>query len=127
MRSLRELALAVKRGVKLLDKKIPNWRTVIKRHEDEFDFADGDYCVLGTLEHYAGRMRVLKEKKRIGNDYNSEHGRYSRACKALGISKGVLHRQHGFDGCIDDNNDESVRDTEMEFLSDLWKAEIGIK
>ena len=65
MLSLLELAKCVRRGVRRLDKKIPNWRTVMRQHIGEYDFKNGEHCVLGTLEHYSGRMQVLKRRAGI--------------------------------------------------------------
>lgn len=62
-----------KRGVKLLDKKVPKWRTILRKHKDQFVFKDGDHCVLGTLEHHVGKLRVAAAK--YGNSYGSGYNR----------------------------------------------------
>lgn len=116
-----ELAQRVKKGVKLLDKRIPNWRRTIKKHKDQFDFTNGECCVLGTLEHYNGRMRVLKARKQI----NDAHP-FLAATKALG---GIEPREYGFD--VDSRlTDPTLADNQhakqYEILTALWKAEIGL-
>lgn len=113
--NLYEMARRVKRGVRLLDRKIPDWRRVLRRHREEFEFRDGDCCVLGTLEHYTGRMRELLKKADADED-----SRYMRALSALRL-EGDADIEHGFDG-IDKGGGETDN-IEMDALSDLWRAE----
>lgn len=112
---LIDIAKAVKRGVRLLDKKIPNWRTILRKHEDQFDFADGTHCVLGTLEHYSGRMRVLKAKRNVP----LYEGAFKRAYLALGIESGQT-KDFGFDWSA---NSSTSPDQQKAFFSALWRAE----
>ena len=107
-----ETARRVRAGVRLLDKKIPGWRHVLRRHVEQFDFADGDHCVLGTLEHYSGRMKVLARKHREHDDYS----RFDSALKALGIKDEV---GFGFD-CA---NRFQGWEEEGALLDALWRAE----
>lgn len=104
------IAKRVKRGVKLLEGKIPNWRTVLRQHCDEFDFNHREMCVLGTLEHYSGRMAVLKRQHSITTD-----DRYRAAMGALGL-QGDADEEYGFDRSSDD-------DEEIDLLDALWRAE----
>ncbi len=60
--NVTNIVARVKRGVRVLDRKVPNWRTVLRKHQKQYDFRSGEHCVLGTLEHHAGRMRVLKKR-----------------------------------------------------------------
>jgi hypothetical protein len=120
--NLLAIASRVKAGAKLLDKKLPGWRNVVKRHQDQFDFANGDYCVLGTLEHYSGKMRVLKARK--GKDAQQPDNRFGNAATALGISGDAA--VYGFDGgSVGDDTCLSYSE-QLPILSDLWKAEIGL-
>ena len=119
---LFDTARRVKRGARFLDKKIPNWRSVLRKHSDEFDFADGEFCVLGTLEHYSGRMRELA-KKRNADDLN---GRFIRAIHILGLED--KDEALGFDVPLntyeeydEDGTNEAV--TAFAQFSELWRAE----
>lgn len=113
---LLETAKRVKRGVKPLDKKVPNWRQVLRKHQDQFDFADGDHCVLGTLEHYSGRMRVLRAKNRAAT---KEVFTFTRAALALGITDEDTDL-YGFDW---DSQDLENRYDVRIALGVLWRAE----
>jgi hypothetical protein len=108
---LIELAKRVRRGVALLNRHIPNWRTILRKHIDDYDFSDGDHCVLGTLEHYSGRMRVLKRKKK---DQLPNYA-FGNAEVALGI-EGLTY---GFDATTFDND----YDGDIDQLDALWRAE----
>lgn len=119
---LLEIAKRVKRGVRLLDKKVPNWRRTLREHEDQYDFANGDCCVLGTLEHYNGRLRVLSAKRAKNGDYP-----FGRAVRAVGLkvnddddSCADEATQHGFDAI--DGGGGSYED-EIATLDALWRAE----
>lgn len=112
--TLFDMARRVKAGVRLLDRKIPNWRTVLRRHEDEFDFADGSHCVLGTLEHYSGRMRTLIARRQA----KQEPDPFWRAAKALGVE--AREEDLGFEA-------EDVRTKERDMLAELWRAEFAAK
>lgn len=120
----------VKAGVALLDKKIPNWRTTIRKHRRQFDFQDSEHCVIGTLEHYSGRLRQLKTKFKFdGNEFA-----FDRGLKLLKASAAL----HGFDveggvnrvtkyGYSSPGSDTLVTASdEYEVLDALWRAEIGI-
>lgn len=111
--TLLELAKRVRRGVKLLDRLIPNWRRTMRNHQDQYDFQDGDHCILGTLEHYNGRMSVLKKRRAVDTDYS-----YGRGAKALGLKEGITY-EHGFDGQISGGS----YDADMAQLDQLWRAE----
>lgn len=111
MDSLLELAKRVKRGVRLLDEKIPNWRRTMKRHAATFNLSSVDHCVLGTLEHYNGRMRVLHAKRAKGQSKG-----YCTGKVVLGIGN-RSGRDFGFDAGGIHAGDE------FRTLSDLWRAE----
>lgn len=115
MTDLFELAQAVKRGVKLLDRKIPRWRTVLRKHADEFDFASGDHCVLGTLEAHSARMKMLIRKKGCSRKYTT----FGRAVLALDLGGGA-DEKHGFDV-----PDSTVLEEQEQYrtLGALWRAE----
>lgn len=112
---LIEIVRRVKRGVRLLDRKIPNWRQVLRKHQDQYDFRDGDHCVLGTLEHFSGRMRVLKAKNKADE---KEDYTFGKAYVALGLKSGESE-QLGFDWTSQYNNEE----LEIVALDALWRAE----
>lgn len=46
---ISECRARVKQGAAFLDRKVPGWRRVLRRHEDTFDICQSDCCVLGTL------------------------------------------------------------------------------
>ena len=123
------LAAKMRRGVALLDKKIPNWRAIVRRHRHQFDFSKGDCCVLGTLEHYSGRMRVLEKKHGV----KRREGRmafetFTAAARALGLNGGRTIDAHGFDAddYKDDFSDGKLkRQRDLDILSALWRAEAG--
>ncbi len=119
---LLNIAKRVRNGVKLLDKKIPNWRSIVKNHESEFDFTDGACCVLGTLEHYSGRLKVLK--KRAGRKAQDANNPFGNAAVALGISGKTT--EFGFDGLPAKTDFDIPYQDQMPVLTALWKAEIGI-
>lgn len=105
---LLDLAKKVKRGSRLLDRKLPSWRRVMQKHRDQFNFADPQFCVLGTLKHHLGRARVLR--KQAGSSEAGYHG----LLQALRLDRGS---EHGFDwsGSVDD----ATGDT----LALLWRTE----
>lgn len=114
-----ELVKNVKKGVKLLDQRVPNWRQIMRKHAAEYNFTDGSSCVLGTLEHHSGRMKVLKKRSReiYGDGYIA-------AVDILKLDRGC---HYGFDG--DNRYYNSLLPTGMTYkaqidlLSDLWRAE----
>lgn len=117
---LFDLASRVKRGVRLLDKKVPEWRQIIRRHANTLDLADGDFCVLGTLEHHSARMRQLHAKRVAGMD----DADYHRALDRLGI----IGSAYGFTapGPGGGYDDETEND-QFRALTDLWKIEAGLR
>lgn len=115
--TLFEQAQRVKRGVALLDKKIPKWRDTLRRHRAQFDFANGDCCVLGTLEHYDKRMRQLKLK----GASKDETDRFERACTRLGLDEQDDIAACGF--AFSTPSDSTENDEEGRTLHDLWRAE----
>jgi hypothetical protein len=115
--NLTDIALRIKRGVKLLDRKVPRWRTVLRVHEDQFDFRDGDHCVLGTLEHFSGQMRVLGKKAASQEDHT-----FDRALARLGVANDSDY--YGFDGAVGDwNAGDDDYHNELDTLDALWRAE----
>lgn len=115
---LLPLAKAVKRGVKLLDRKVPNWRQVLRKHRYQFDFSDGAHCVLGTLEHHSGRLAVLKKRQKVSPLGWSSSGSFSRARQALSLTSADAYL-HGFDY----SNRELNKTDAMVALDALWRAE----
>lgn len=106
---LRNAAAAVKRGARLLDKKLPQWRKAMRRHADEFNLGHPEYCVLGTLEHYSGLRRLNTRAVQKGNLENA----FGRALRRLGCRDA---EGHGFDKASHANYPE---------LAALWRAEFG--
>ena len=113
---LFDIARCVKAGARFLDKKIPNWRSVLRKHSDEFDFADGEHCVLGTLEHYSGRMRVLKARGLKNSNYA-----FTRAYTKLGIEDRVAGLGFDYNDTEDGWSDEHANNTKI--FNALWRAE----
>ena len=107
-----------KRGVKVLDRKYPRWRTVLRKHKDTFDFTDRKYCVLGTL----GTHTKLKRQQATRDAFN-------RALKFLtgdSGSGGAADRptapwRYGFDW---NGKFASSRGEDKLLLTALWQAEI---
>jgi hypothetical protein len=102
----------VQRGIKLLDRKVPRWRQLLRRHEDEFDFTNGEFCVLGTLEHYSKRMkqlRTLSARRNFDGSFNRAYGR-------LGIKEPAA--DYGFD-----MGQSSSGEISYPVLDALWRAE----
>ncbi len=118
MLDFKAIAKRMKRGVRLLDRKIPNWRLVLRKHEYQFDFTDGECCVLGTLEHYSGRMRVLRERQKSDPGY-----RYGRAIEALHLDKAGQDTLHGFEAAASSMYTPNDFDQERDVLDALWRAE----
>lgn len=109
---LLTLAKNVKRGVRLLDRKFPTWRRTLRAHAREFNLADGEHCVLGTLEHHLGRAREFrKRKKRIETGYFG-----------LKIALGIEGTDYGFYWGTDEPNDIE-RAERIRTISTLWRAE----
>lgn len=113
--ALFDLAQRVKRGVRLLDKKVPGWRKVLYRHRDSFDLSDGACCVLGTLEHHSARMKALHRSRVKGMDGAD----YAWAVRRLNLEFG---RIYGFD-VEGPFTFESERKQQYADLNDLWRAE----
>lgn len=110
---MKQMVARVQKGVALLDKKIPNWRTVIRQHRRSFDFHDYEHCVIGTLEHYAGQMAVLRRQLKQDGDTV----KFNAAVKFLKANA----VRHGFDGGKGASNTE-----ELDILDVLWRGEIGL-
>jgi hypothetical protein len=109
--------------VALLDKKVPNWRQTMRKHVDQYNFSDGACCVLGTLEHYNGRMRTLRAKGVSAADIKqtlADEGRFETAKLRLGQIEGA---EYGFDTCFGDHDRADTDDDPMVTLHELWKTE----
>lgn len=118
---LIETAKRVKRGARLLDKKVPNWRTTMRRYAKTFDINDTNCCILGTLEHHNGRMRVLKARKSLQAKVARMKADYYRGVKRLDLDG--KEQDYGFNfschyepGSFDSSTDEDTVNT-------LWRAE----
>ena len=109
---LERAGAVVRRGARVLDKMLPYWRRVMRKHDATFNFADGDFCVLGTLEHRSGLRRLRKH----GTTEKTETG-YHSALKRLRISE-ERASEFGFDTTSDGALTGSA--TELEAL---WRAE----
>ena len=99
-----------RRGVRVLDEKLPRWRTVMRKHMDEFNFEDCNYCVLGTLGKHTAEIR-----KRATDDA------FGDALKFLTRESHGSSRW-GFDAVAGHTGEEYPA------LTALWEAEIeGVK
>jgi hypothetical protein len=114
---LADLARRVKRGAKLLDRKVPNWRKTMREHEDQYEFENGDCCILGTLEHYNGRMKQLKMCKR---DDRQDLDLFNRAAARLRIHE---VDEYGFEA--PDDCEYYDYDEKRKVLEELWRAEFS--
>ena len=112
LQRLQRATAAVRRGARLLDKHLPHWRRVMRKHDADFNITNGDYCVLGTLEHRSGLRRLRKH----GTTEKTETG-YHSALKRLRISE-ERASEFGFDTTSDGALTGSA--TELEAL---WRAE----
>jgi len=110
--TLADVYRRVRRGVALLDQKVPNWRRTMRKHQDQYNFADGDFCVLGTLEHFNGRLHTLRKRK--AESVWSTQDRMTRAQYRLGID----HSSH-FGFCWRTGH----QDIEGPLLAELWRQE----
>lgn len=109
-----KIAQRVKRGVALLDKKVPGWRRVMREHKDQFDLESPAHCVLGTLEHYSAQLKRLNQKRVEG----MTDADYKRGLKRLAI----VGEYYGFNS-ISDGSYDIEDDDEMTALEGLWRAE----
>ena len=98
----------VQAGARWLDSIQPGWRDELRKVGEWFDIADGDHCVLGSLEH-----RIWQH----GQTTKWENG-YEVALRAFRLN----FYQSGALGFI-----FTVKRTEREFitLQWLWKAEFS--
>jgi len=85
----------VARGVALLDKNLPGWRTVV--NPDILDMTSDTACVLGQL-----------------------YGRYISGCSALGITAGVQATRYGFNAVASLYTDPLL--AESNALTEAWRA-----
>lgn len=118
MIDLLTTAKAVKRGARLLDKKVSGWRKTLKKHASTFNISNADCCILGTLEHYNGRMRVLNARRvRTNNE-----GGYFRGLVRLRISTEDEAKNFGFlsDRVALPEGGSASNTTD---LQTLWRAE----
>ncbi len=117
MQKLQNGAAAVKRGARLLDKKVPKGRNIMRKHEADCWLLDPEQCVLGTLEHFSGlkRLQTAKVKKYMDQPHRSDTNAYERALIRLGLDpdRTELAEDRGF------NRNE----LSFEELEALWRAE----
>lgn len=125
MSVLFELAKRVRKGVALLDKKVPNWRKVMRKNDETFNIRNGECCILGTLEH---KRALRKLGKPMSSRFYRDNG-YERAERILHIEGS----DYGFN-TIDEEDlidledpeqsyDEINDDAQFEVLQELWRAE----
>jgi hypothetical protein len=103
VRTKTEMRAAVRRGIKLLDEKLPRWRRLFRIKE--FDFSDPCRCVIGTI----GSFQLCDD----GNNWD-------RGKRALGISNPASRDQHpphhyGLDWSSFDGPEARA------YLTALWK------
>lgn len=82
---ISECRARVKRGAAFLDRKVPGWRRVLRRHEDTFDICQSDCCVLGTLAAHppkALRAQLKITERALGRTSYDYYG----MLKVLGIA-----------------------------------------
>jgi hypothetical protein len=115
------MAQRVKRGVRFLDRKVPMWRRVMRKHDSEFDLSDGDHCVLGTLEHRVGKLRVAARKLHTPLECDNGFGRLARL---FGIYDNTTELGFDYKTYVmwaldeDEQAEQQYRD-----LQALWRAE----
>lgn len=127
---VKELAARVKRGARLLDKKVPNWRTTMRKHADTFRLNSPRLCILGTLEHYNGRMKVLKAR---GADLSDmQLGGYYMALRRLHLdenttSKALAFNFSSFGMCetFPSLQEPQGRTAAWDVLQGLWEVEFA--
>lgn len=98
-RNYRKLKQAVRRGVALLDERLPDWKQLVRIKE--FDFTDPCKCVVGTI----GRFQL---------DSNCG-SRWDRGKESLGLESDAGVKYCGFDW---EHQDEAP------ILSRLWLREL---
>lgn len=114
------LAKRVKRGARLLDKKLgPGWRTTMRRRAEFFNLKEPQACILGTLEHFNGRMKTLGKRRAAAEDLNG----YYRAAARLNIEGD--EQEYGFDLSFgaEDGLKGVERGEVWQLAQDLWRAE----
>jgi len=90
-----------KRGVRLLDRKVPRWRQIMREHQGQYQFSHPDRCVIGTLARHAPALRRKLTTICFWN--------------AVRVLVGSTDASaYGFNGEYDD---------EMTLLHDLWRME----
>ena len=107
------LVQRVKRGVRLLDRKVPNWRRVMRRYQDRFNLNDANSCVLGILDNHSSQMRMLAKRMKVTGIPN-----FYRALRSLDLMAG-FGESHGFSSSFD------ISGSESDSLQALWRAEFS--
>lgn len=114
------LGRRVARGAKLLDKKLgPTWRRTMRAHRELFDLRNSDCCILGTLEHYNGRMKALNTQagKCIHN-----FSAYDSAASRLSLEDSESRVAYGF--TQPRNPDFATSMHGWAILQALWQVEL---
>ena len=118
MNVIQEVYSRVRRGAQFLDKIVPEWRKVLRRHAKHLELGNGEQCVLGTLEHYSKQMQNLN-RKRLSADMTEAD--YSRAVERLNlVQEKAVHL--GFDVRYQSGVPRDLVDYQA--LNAAWQAEI---
>lgn len=112
------LKARVKKGVALLDAKIPNWRHILRRNKEQYKFSEYDHCIVGTI------FNMSEEHKKV-----VKGAAFTDGLKWLLGTRGdpmdMYHEAgvpYGLDVSVKNPMD---MDTECEALARLWEAEIN--
>jgi hypothetical protein len=116
-----ELVKAVRRGVKLLDKKVPHWRKVMAKYREQFNFHDSDHCIVGTLSHHTAALRLKANEEAFSAGVRKLTEGEPLVGSTLFARAGHYAGHYGF-------NIGAARDvdsaTQMSALQALWEAEL---
>lgn len=119
---LLQLAKRVRRGVALLDKKVPGWRLIMRQNADDFDISNGECCILGTLEHKRGLARVRALRVRPNENGYETGKRRLRITEGHDYGFNTVERSELGMGMYDGEADS---DEQWRVLNDLWRAEFS--
>lgn len=115
--TLKTILAATNRGVALLDRKIPTWRTAFRGVPiSVFNFSLPDHCVLGTL---GKQIKTGNFKLRVELP-PSKQDRWDIACYVLDL-EGVPKGQYGFDHVP---GVDWQFDSDYAILQFIWEKEI---
>ena len=112
---LFDCARRVRAGARYLDKLVPGWRKILRRHEEDFDIGDPECCILGTLEHHSKQLRLLNKKRADGLLTEPAYDRAKARLK--------MHETRAEDLGFDTKPHSAFEDDDWDTLQELWRAE----